>query len=226
MSESASDPSPSVHIDERVSIPCETPIQTGVMPTPFVPTQPSPRTPSPPKKKRIRVSHVWDVFLLKAVSAVDGHRNPYGKLQDKFESALSLYLSSSPEGCFDKIQEASHKTLSDGFKKIVADHWAAVRANAPASGITEVRGEREVLSNDIVLEMDAWAEQRRSEREEKAEFDKRLQEAGEQMRDRALCRVSPQEWAIPRLVVQRRRRSAVSRWTRGMKSRKIYFPTT
>ena len=191
MSESASDPSPSVHLDEGVSIPCETPIQTGMIPTPCVPTQPSPRTPSPPKKKRIRFSHVWDVLLLKAVSAVDGHRTPYGKQQDKFESALSIFLSSSPEGCFDKIQEPGHKTLSDRFKKIVADHRPAVRANVAASGITEVREEREVLLDDIVLEMDEWAEQRRSEREEKTEYDKCLQEAGEQMRDRALSRISP-----------------------------------
>ena len=66
----------------------------------------------------------------------------YGKLRDKFESALSPFLSSSPEGCFDKIQEPSQKTLSDRFKKIVGEHRAAVRANMTASSITEVRGER------------------------------------------------------------------------------------
>ena len=192
MSESGSDPSLSLHLHVGESIPCQTPTQTEVIPTPSVPTQPSPRTPSPPKKKRIRLSHVWDVLLLKAISAVDGHRTPYGKQQDKFESAVSIFLSSSPEGCFNKIQEPTHKTLSDRFKKIVDNHRAAVRANVAASGIIEVRGEREVLLDDIVLEMDEWAEQRRSEREEKTEFDKRLQEAGEQMRDRALGRVSPQ----------------------------------
>ena len=45
--------------------------------------------------------------------------------------------------------------------------------------------------DDIVLEMDEWAEQRRSEREEKTEFDKGLQGAGEQMRERALSGVRP-----------------------------------
>ena len=86
---------------------------------------------------------------------------------DKFELAFSIFLSSSPEGCFDKIQEPTHKTLSDRFKKIVADHRAAVRANVAVSGITGVRSEREVLLDDIVLELDEWAEPRRSKREEK-----------------------------------------------------------
>ena len=111
-----------------------------MIPAPFGPTHTSLRTTSPQKKKFIRFSHFWDVLLLKAVSAVDVHRTPYGKQQEKFKSALSLFLSSSPDGFFDKIQEPSHKTVSDRFKKIVAEHLAAVRANAAESGITEVRG--------------------------------------------------------------------------------------
>ena len=124
---------------------------------------------------------------------MDAHRTPYGKLQEKYEAALALFLSSSPEGCFDTIQGPSYKTLSDRFKKVIADHGLAVRSNAAASGIIEIRGEREVLLDDIVLEMDEWAEQRRTEREEKTEFDKRLQGAGEEMREKALNRVSPND---------------------------------
>ena len=56
-----------------------------------------------------------------------------------------------------------------------------------------MRGEREILLDDIVLEMDEWAEQRRSELEEKTELDERLQGAGEQMRERALSRISSPE---------------------------------
>ena len=68
-----------------------------------------------------------------------------------------------------------------------------MRSNAAASGIIEIRGEREVLLDDIVLKMDEWAEQRRTEREEKTEFDKRLQGAGEEMREKDLNRVSPND---------------------------------
>ena len=83
------------------------------------------------------------------------------------------------------------KTLSDRFKKILSDHRLAARDNAAASGNIEVRGVREVLLDDVVLEIDEWSEQRRVEQDEKTEFDKRLQNAGEEMRDRALNRCSP-----------------------------------
>ena len=78
-----------------------------------VPTPPVVRTPSLSKKKRIRVSHVWDVLLLKAVMAVDGHRTQHGHLQAKYEDALELFLTSAPEGCFGRVTSPTWKTLSD-----------------------------------------------------------------------------------------------------------------
>lgn len=112
---------------------------------------------------------------------MDGHRVPYGKLEDKYEAAFSLFLSSSLEGCCDTVQEPKNKTLSERFKKIGAEHRMAVKANVAASGITELRGEKEVALDDIVLELEDWAEQRKTEREEKAEIDKRLQGVRVQM---------------------------------------------
>ena len=44
MPKSALDPSPLVHLDEGVSVPCKTPIETGMLPTASVPTQRSLRT--------------------------------------------------------------------------------------------------------------------------------------------------------------------------------------
>ena len=63
--------------------------------------------------------------------------------------------------------------------------------NSAASGIIEARGEREVLLDDVVLEVDEWSEQRWVQRDEKTGFDKRLQSAGEEIRDRDLNRCSP-----------------------------------
>ena len=120
--------------------------------------------------------------------AVDGHRTQHCQFQAKYEEALQLFLTSAPEGCFDTVTSPTCKTLSDRFKKILSDHRLAARDNAAASGIIEVRGERELLLDDFVLEIDEWSEQRRDERDEKTEFDKRLQNAGEEMRDRALNR--------------------------------------
>ena len=75
-----------------------------------VATHPSPQTTStpitttpqathdkPPKKKRIRFPHVWDILLLKAVTAVDGHRTQHGQLRAKYEEALQVFLTSAPE---------------------------------------------------------------------------------------------------------------------------------
>ena len=149
------------------------------------------RSTSPPKKKRIHFTTGWDKLLQKVVTAVDGHRLQFGKLQATFEEALALFLGSAPADCFNWIQKPSWKTLSDRFKKMEADHRAAVKHNAAASGIAEVRGEREVPLDDIVLEMDECDEQERIERDEKTELDKRLAAAGVEMLEMAMNRVVP-----------------------------------
>ena len=111
------------------------------------------------KKKRIRFTTGWDFLLPKAVTAVDGHRLQFGRLQATFQEALALFLGSAPPGCLNGIEKPSWKMLSDGFKKIGADHRTAVKHNAAASGIVEVRGERKVFLDDVVLGMDEWDEQ-------------------------------------------------------------------
>ena len=63
-----------------------------------------------------------------------------------------------------------------------------VRNNAVASGLIEVRGERETLLDDVVLEVDELDEKRRTERDERTELDNRLLAAGEDVRARALSR--------------------------------------
>ena len=82
----------------------------------------------------------------------------------------------------------SWKTLNNRFKNIVSDHCIAVQKNAVASGIIEVRGERELLLHDIVLTVDEWEEGRRAERDEKTDLDRHLRLAGETIRSNALNR--------------------------------------
>ena len=64
----------------------------------------------------------------------------------------------------------------------------ATRDKAAASGVIEIRGEREVFLDDVVLEVDVWSGQRKVERDEKTEIGKRQRRAGEEKRDRALNR--------------------------------------
>lgn len=120
--------------------------------------------------------------------SVDAHLAPHGATQARFEEALALFLSSAPSGGLQNVCAPSWKTLNDRFKKVISDHRLAVRNNAAASGIIEVRGEREQLLDDIVLAMDEWEEKRRSERDARTELDKRLMEAGEEIRSRAVAR--------------------------------------
>lgn len=140
------------------------------------------------KKRRMRFSSTFDILLLKAVTAVDAHLAPHGESQKRFDEALGLFTASLPAAALQGMCQPSWKTLNDRFKKIVADHRIAVKRNGAASGIIEVRGERELLLDDIVLAVDEWEEGRRAERDERTELDRRLREAGETIRSNALGR--------------------------------------
>ena len=67
------------------------------------------------------------------------------------------------------------------------------------SGIIEVRGEREILLDDIMLAADEMDEKRRSERDERTGLDERLRVSGEKIRDQAMNRrESSSEATTPR----------------------------
>lgn len=68
--------------------------------------------------------------------------------------------------------------LNDRFKKVIFDHRALTKSNALASSIVEVRGEREQLLDDLILEIDGDEEHRRVDRNEKSEKDRKLLAAG------------------------------------------------
>lgn len=65
---------------------------------------------------------------------------------------------------------------------IVGDNKIESQNNATASGIIEIREEREVLLDDIVLSKNEWSEKRCSEREERSGQDRRLALAGEEIK--------------------------------------------
>ena len=83
-----------------------------------------------------------------------------------------------PPGALQDVSILTWKTLSKRFQKILAYHKIASEANAVAWGINEVRGEREILLDDISLAVDEYNERRRSEREERTEQDRRFACAG------------------------------------------------
>lgn len=77
------------------------------------------------------------------------------------------------------------KTLNDSFEKILSDHREADRRNA---GIIEVRGEKETLLDDVMLELDELEETKREERDGRKGLERRLLQTGEEVKARALSR--------------------------------------
>lgn len=152
----------------------------------------APSTPSlqHPRKKRIRFNHDWDVLLLKSVVLCDAHIADHGQSQRKFEDALQMFVNTAPKSKLDERMHPTWKTLYERFKKLLADHRAETRQNTAASGIEENRTEKHVLLDDIVHMVDAHAETKRAERNERTEADKRLQAAGERIRAAAVQRAS------------------------------------
>ena len=78
------------------------------------------------------------------------------------------------------------KTLSDRFRKLAADRKADNSRTIAASGIVEVYGDKQQLLDDMLLEMKEKSGGERVEKDKKTEDDKRILEAGENMRDFAV----------------------------------------
>lgn len=138
------------------------------------------------RKKRMRFNPSWDNILLKSVVHADAHLARHGESQNRFEQVLKCFDDQVPVEVWASTTKPTWKSLSDRFKKLISDHKVSRRINEGSSGIIEVRGEREELLDDIVLAIDDMEEERRNEREERTTMDKRLQEAGEAIRNRAV----------------------------------------
>ncbi|CDF35739.1 unnamed protein product [Chondrus crispus] len=80
------------------------------------------------------------------------------------------------------------KSVRDRFKKLIADRRRKNKNNLNASGIIEVRGEKEVLLDDLLLEIDEHEESKRIEKEDRNAKERRLMEAGRLIRAQALQR--------------------------------------
>lgn len=68
-----------------------------------------------------------------------------------------------------------------GKKKLITDHRTAVTRNVTASGIIEVRGESELLLNDIIIAVYEHNEKHLAEKDESTVLDERLRVMGEEM---------------------------------------------
>jgi len=86
---------------------------------------------------------------------------------------LSIIIDVAPPEGLLGVCKPGWISLRDRFKKISAERRSANRQNAAASGITEEVGERErVLDSvldELILEMEEFEWQKRSEKDDKCE---------------------------------------------------------
>lgn len=106
------------------------------------------------RRKRIRFTAALDELLLKSLLSNDGHISPHGEAQLRFEEALHSDLSALPQSVIQSVHPSTWKTVSDRFKKLVADHLKLTKAKQAVSGIVQIRREREQLLYEIFLAVD------------------------------------------------------------------------
>ena len=138
-----------------------------------------------------------DIALLKSIALLEGHLAPWGKHEELFAKTFEVFLSSAEFKAGSSKAPPSWKTPSDRFRKVISDRKIEVSKALASSGTAEVYGEREQILGDMIYEIKEKNESDREVKENKTAQDKRILEAGEDMRTTALKR-------------QRRRKTSLS----------------
>lgn len=69
-----------------------------------------------------------------------------------------MFVEAAPSGSLQNYLSVTWKTTSDRLRKVLVDHRNARKKNAVASGIVEVRDEREEFLDDMALEVNEQEE--------------------------------------------------------------------
>ena len=117
---------------------------------------------------------------------INAHIPEWGKAESLYDEVLKLFLRQIPDAVFLHSQKLCIKTLVDRFNRLVARRRENVKRSSSASGIIEVHGEKEVLLDDFISEIDEKEESTRAEKEMRSNNDKMLVAAGECIRVKAL----------------------------------------
>lgn len=84
---------------------------------------------------------------------LDGHPAPWGKHQELFAKTFEAFLTSAEFKASGSEAPPSWKTLSDRFRKVIADRKLELSKALASSGTAEVYGERQQLSENMIHEM-------------------------------------------------------------------------
>lgn len=146
-----------------------------------------------PRGRRFRFIESYDFFLLRAVCSVDVHLAGRGQSEGLYQKVHERFMDMVPAVVFRHMRKPSCKTLVDRFKRLVGQRREVVKRTARESGIIERYGEKEVLMDDLIQEMDEKEEVIRAEKDEQTENEKRLLAVGEHIRLQALKRLGSEE---------------------------------
>ena len=141
-----------------------------------------------PKLRRFNFTAQYDLDLLKAIRGTDAHIFQRGKTEALYHEVLTSFLSLIPPAVFDSTKKPSPKTLKDRFKLFCVQHRSNDSKNRNASGIAEDHGEKEILLDDLIQEMDLKDEASMRAKLRQTESEKLLENAGDFIRTSALKR--------------------------------------
>ena len=161
---------------------------TRFSPPSALPTAPNSIPITELRTKRFRLNDAFDIALCKAVSTSNAHRAPSGKKGAHFAEAHSFFLSTVPPVYLSDREPPTQKGNEDRFKMLIGKRRIEVKKTAAASGIVEEHGEKEMLLDDLILEMEDKIEQGKEKKGKRLEKEQKLKEAGEELRDLALKR--------------------------------------
>ncbi|CAN8072456.1 unnamed protein product [Agarophyton chilense] len=140
------------------------------------------------KLKRFRFTETYDTFLLRAVRSVDAHLPDRVNTERLYKQVLKTFMQQVPGVVFQHLHAPSCKTLSDLFKRLIAQRRDYVKRTSTASGFVEQHGDKEGLMGDLILEIDEIEETCRVEKDEITQLEQRFVAAGEEIRSLALKR--------------------------------------
>ena len=142
------------------------------------------------KKQLIRFNTSLDLPLCKAVVETGTHAPPVHEKTKLMTETCEIFLCALAARVREQYSEPKGKTVNERFEFLVNNRLSEDKITYAVSGISEERMEMHELLDDMILRRDELYESRRKDREERTALDKRLDDAGKELRGRAMSRMS------------------------------------
>lgn len=142
------------------------------------------------RKKLRRFTYLpsYDEVLVKAVRDTDAHKAEHGKKEQAFKSVQDKVMMAIPESVFETYERPSLKSLRDRYMRLEDKRRETACLNEVMSGNVETVTDLDILLDDLIHEKDEWKEQQQAYKGRSSERERKLVEAGEEIRTLAISR--------------------------------------